>query len=93
LPVSVIEHPLRDTERSIGVRHAAVHSRLQQHFFDLLARQSVALCASEVHRELVARHELRAYDVPANGLPSEHLPTRREAALRKFAGVVATEAN
>jgi acyl-CoA dehydrogenase len=49
--------------------------------------------ADEVHRELVARHALRAYEVPANGLPSEHLPTRREAALRKIAAVVATEAN
>jgi acyl-CoA dehydrogenase len=45
--------------------------------------------ADEVHRELVARHALRAYEAPANGLPSEHLPTRREAALRKFAAVVA----
>ena len=49
--------------------------------------------ADEVHRELVARHELRGYEVPANGMPSEHIPTRREAALRKFADVVATEAN
>ena len=49
--------------------------------------------ADEVHRELVARHELRRYEVPANGVPSEHLPTRREAALRKFADIVATEVN
>ncbi len=49
--------------------------------------------ADEVHRELVARHELRGYDAPANGLPREHLPTRREDALRKFADIVATEAN
>jgi len=49
--------------------------------------------ADEVHRELVARHELRGYEVPANGIPSEHIPTRREAALRKFSNVVATEAN
>src|SRR3954453_5703483 len=41
---------------------------------------------------LAPPHELRGYEVPANGLPSEHTPTRREAALRKFADVVATEA-
>src|SRR4051795_2803809 len=49
--------------------------------------------ADEVHRELVARHELRGYEVPADGVPSEHLPKRREAALRKFFDVVTTEAN
>jgi acyl-CoA dehydrogenase len=48
--------------------------------------------ADEVHRELVARHALRDYEVPAGGIPSEHLPTRREAALRKFAPILATEA-
>jgi acyl-CoA dehydrogenase len=41
--------------------------------------------ADEVHRELVARHELRAYAVPADGIPSEHIPTRRTAAQAKFA--------
>src|ERR1700759_1098219 len=41
--------------------------------------------ADEVHRELVARHALRAYTAPADGIPSEHLPTRRAAALEKFA--------
>jgi acyl-CoA dehydrogenase len=44
-----------------------------------------------VHRELVARHELRGYEAPADGVPSEHLPTRREAAIDKFASVLATE--
>ena len=33
--------------------------------------------ADEVHREMVARHALRAYSVPEAGMPSEHIPTRR----------------
>ena len=46
--------------------------------------------ADEVHRELVARHELRAYSAPDGDIPSEHIPTRREAALRKFDDVLET---
>jgi acyl-CoA dehydrogenase len=45
--------------------------------------------ADEVHRESVARHLLRAYDAPVDGVPSEHIPTRRAAALEKFAGALA----
>jgi acyl-CoA dehydrogenase len=45
--------------------------------------------ADEVHREAVARAVLRAYDAPLDGVPSEHVPTRREAARRKFAHVLA----
>jgi acyl-CoA dehydrogenase len=41
--------------------------------------------ADEVHREAVARHVLRSYEAPADGVPSGHVPTRREAARRKFA--------
>ncbi len=37
----------------------------------------------EVHRQSVARHVLRRYQ-PVD-VPSEHVPTRREAARRKFA--------
>ena len=48
--------------------------------------------ADEVHREMVARHELRAYSTPDSGVPSEHIPTRREAALRKFDQVLAPAA-
>src|SRR5215204_2819959 len=48
--------------------------------------------ADEVHREMVARHELRAYSTPDSGVPSEHIPTRREAALRKFDDVLAPAA-
>ena len=44
--------------------------------------------ADEVHRELVSRHALRGYEAPADGVPTEHIPTRREAALRKFAPVL-----
>jgi acyl-CoA dehydrogenase len=39
----------------------------------------------EVHRQSVARQLLRGYEAPAGGVPSEHVPTRREAAREKFA--------
>jgi acyl-CoA dehydrogenase len=45
--------------------------------------------ADEVHREMVARHVLRAYVAPDDGVPSEHIPKRREEALRKYADVLA----
>ncbi|HTW12498.1 MAG TPA: acyl-CoA dehydrogenase family protein [Solirubrobacteraceae bacterium] len=38
----------------------------------------------EVHRASVARQVLRGYTPPADGVPSEHIPTRREAARMKF---------
>jgi acyl-CoA dehydrogenase len=44
--------------------------------------------ADEVHRETVARQILRAYEAPEGDLPSEYVPRRREAALRKFADVL-----
>ncbi|MGH9089638.1 MAG: acyl-CoA dehydrogenase family protein [Acidimicrobiales bacterium] len=40
----------------------------------------------EVHRQTVARHALRGYR--ATEVPTEHVPTRREAARRKFADVL-----
>jgi acyl-CoA dehydrogenase len=42
----------------------------------------------EVHRSSVARQILRGYEAPEDGVPSEHVPTRREAAQRKFAEVL-----
>src|SRR5664280_1904047 len=39
----------------------------------------------EVHRQTVARHILAGYQPPADDLPSEHLPTRREQARERFA--------
>jgi acyl-CoA dehydrogenase len=45
--------------------------------------------ADEVHRESVARHILRAYEAPDDGIPTEHDPTRRTAAREKFADVLA----
>jgi acyl-CoA dehydrogenase len=41
--------------------------------------------ADEVHRQSVARYILRDYVRPEGWLPREHVPTRREAAQRKFA--------
>jgi acyl-CoA dehydrogenase len=39
----------------------------------------------EVHRASVARQILGGYEPPADGIPTEHVPTRREAAREKFA--------
>jgi acyl-CoA dehydrogenase len=39
----------------------------------------------EVHRQSVARSVLREYRKPVGWLPSEHIPTRQEAARAKFA--------
>jgi acyl-CoA dehydrogenase len=39
----------------------------------------------EVHRQSVARQILRDYEPPPDGVPSEHVPTRREAARARFA--------
>ena len=44
----------------------------------------------EVHRQSVARQILRGYRAPADGVPTEHVPTRREAARRKFASLLET---
>ena len=42
----------------------------------------------EVHRASVARQVLRGYEAPADGIPSEHVPARREAARHQFAGLL-----
>jgi acyl-CoA dehydrogenase len=39
----------------------------------------------EVHRASVARQVLRGYEAPDDGVPGEHIPTRREDARRRFA--------
>ena len=41
--------------------------------------------ADEVHRQTAARLILREYQRPPGHLPTDHIPTRREAALHKFA--------
>ena len=41
--------------------------------------------ADEVHRESVARRILKDYQPPEDGIPSEYVPARHEAARRKFA--------
>jgi acyl-CoA dehydrogenase len=43
----------------------------------------------EVHRTSVARQVLRGYQAPPDGVPSEFIPARREAARRQFADVLA----
>ena len=42
----------------------------------------------EVHRQSVARQVLRGYAPPPNGVPSEHVPTRRAAAQERFADLL-----
>jgi acyl-CoA dehydrogenase len=42
----------------------------------------------EVHRQTVARQILRGYQAPAGIWPSEHIPTRRDAARQKFAALL-----
>ena len=42
----------------------------------------------EVHRQSVARQILRGYEAPADGVPTEHVPTRREAARERFADLL-----
>ena len=44
--------------------------------------------ADEVHRESVARQILKAYEAPEDEIPTEYVPARREAALRKFASLL-----
>ena len=44
----------------------------------------------EVHRASVARQVLRGYEAPADGVPSEHIPSRREAARARFAQLLET---
>jgi acyl-CoA dehydrogenase len=44
--------------------------------------------ADEVHRESVARAILKGYEAPADGVPSEYVPARRDAARRKFAHIL-----
>jgi acyl-CoA dehydrogenase len=41
--------------------------------------------ADEVHRQTVARLVLKDYKAPPGVYPTDHIPTRREAARRKFA--------
>ena len=42
----------------------------------------------EVHRQSVARQILRGYEAPPDGVPSQHVPTRRAAARERFAAVL-----
>ena len=44
----------------------------------------------EVHRVSVARQVLRGFSAPADEIPSEFIPARREAARQQFADVLAT---
>src|SRR4051812_44082141 len=85
----------------VGVMHDVVDRALQIHGalgystdLPLEAMYRYARAArfydgpDEVHRESVARLILRGYEAPADGVPTEHLPTRREEARRRFADIL-----
>jgi acyl-CoA dehydrogenase len=40
--------------------------------------------ADELHRAVAARLILRSYEPPPDEVPSEHIPTRRAAALKRY---------
>jgi acyl-CoA dehydrogenase len=42
----------------------------------------------EVHRQSVARQILRGYAAPEDGVPTQHVPTRRAAARERFADLL-----
>jgi acyl-CoA dehydrogenase len=42
----------------------------------------------EVHRQSVARQILRGYEAPEDGVPTQHVPTRRAAARKRFADLL-----
>jgi acyl-CoA dehydrogenase len=42
----------------------------------------------EVHRQSVARQILRGYEAPEDGVPTQHVPTRRAAARERFADLL-----
>jgi acyl-CoA dehydrogenase len=44
--------------------------------------------ADELHRAVAARLILKSYEPPADGVPREHVPTRRAAALERYQGVL-----
>jgi acyl-CoA dehydrogenase len=44
----------------------------------------------EVHRQSVARHVLAGYQPPADEVPSEYLPTRRESSRERFSHLLET---
>ena len=41
-----------------------------------------------MHRQSVARQILRGYEPPPTACPTEHIPTRREAARAQFADLL-----
>ena len=45
--------------------------------------------ADEVHKVTISRHMLRGYEA-VDGWPTEHVPTRRAAALERFGDVLET---
>ena len=48
--------------------------------------------ADEVHKVTIAKHYLKGIE-PVEGWPSEWIPAKREAAVRKFADLVAVRGN
>jgi acyl-CoA dehydrogenase len=81
-----------------GVMHDVVDRALQAHgslgySTDLPLEQMYRFARAarfydgpdEVHRQSVARRILRGYEAPEDGVPTEHVPTRKAAARERFA--------
>jgi len=67
----------------LGLMHEILGSSLLAPF--AFGNQAPDSGPDEVHRQSVARQILRGYQAPADGVPSEHVPTRRETARQRFA--------
>jgi acyl-CoA dehydrogenase len=84
-----------------GVMHDVVDRALQAHgslgySTDLPLEQMYRFARAarfydgpdEVHRQGVARRILRGYEAPEDGVPTQHVPTRRAAARERFADLL-----
>ena len=79
--------------RTIQV-HGALGVSNELPFFSMILGASVMGLAdgpTEVHKVTVARQVLRDYEATDGLWPSDHLPTKREAARAKFAAILEHE--
>jgi hypothetical protein len=63
--------------------------RTARRAFDMLCERSLYRYAHGCTLS-VARQVLRGYEPPPDGIPSQHVPTRRGAARQQFAGLLET---
>jgi acyl-CoA dehydrogenase len=74
---------------SLGVTHL---TPLQQMWAGV-PTQFIMDGPSEVHKVTIARNVLKGYQPHEGNWPTEFLPTKREAAKKKFAALLATDAD